>query len=265
MLQPATVRPWVARVVRLGYLAKGLIYSLIGVLAIRVAFGLQGGRLTDPSGVLRTLLRQPLGMIMLALIGIGIVGYAAYYVFEAVADTRRRGGGVKGWTNRSLTIVKAVAYGAVGVQALNIVFFDRRPSGNPEQGARLVMDLPFGNVLLFLIGAGILIYGILQLKMVLEGGADDEIDIARVKREAPWILPFGRFGTAARSVILALMGGTLLWAGLRDRPSDADGYGEAMSTILSFNVWLLAAMGAGLLCFGLYQLCHARYAKIAIE
>ena len=265
MLQPATVRPWVARVVRLGYLAKGLIYSLIGVLAIGVAFGVQGGRLTDPAGVLRTLLRQPLGIFMLALIGIGIVGYAAYYVFEAVADTRHRGGGVKGWTNRSLTIVKAVAYGAVGVQALNIVFFDRRPSGNPEQGARLVMDLPFGDVLLFLIGAGILIYGISQLKMVLEGGADDDIDVARVKREAPWILPFGQFGTAARSVILALMGGTLLWAALRERPSDADGYGEALSTILSFNVWLLAAIGAGLLSFGLYQLCHARYAKIAIE
>ena len=265
MLKPGTVRPWVARVVRLGYFAKGVIYSLMGVLAIRVAFGLQGGRLTDPTGVLRTLLSQPLGLIMLALIGIGIVGYAAYYVFEAVADTRHRGGGVKGWTNRSVTIIKAVAYGAVGVQALNIVFFNRRPSGNPEQGARLVMHLPFGGVLLFLIGVGILIYGLSQLKMVVEGGADDDIDVARVKREAPWILPFGRFGTAARSVILALIGGTLLWAGLRERPSDADGYGEALSMILSYNVWLLAAMGAGLLCFGVYQLCHARYAKITID
>src|SRR5688572_26912206 len=91
MLQPATVRPWVARVVRLGYLAKGLIYSLIGVLAVRLALGMDGGRLTDPSGVLRTLLSQSYGTLLLAIIGFGIVGYAAYYIFEAVADVRRRG------------------------------------------------------------------------------------------------------------------------------------------------------------------------------
>ena len=42
---------WVSRIVRLGYLAKGLIYTLIGVLALRVAFGMRGGRLSEPAGV----------------------------------------------------------------------------------------------------------------------------------------------------------------------------------------------------------------------
>ena len=128
----AAVRPWVSRLVRLGYLAKGLIYSLMGILALRVAFGLRGGRLTDPSGVLRTLLGQPFGRAMLALIGIGIVCYAAYYIFEALADLRRRGGGVRGWTDRSLTIIKAAVYGVIGVQALRVVLFDERPSDRTE-------------------------------------------------------------------------------------------------------------------------------------
>src|SRR5688572_22143247 len=110
------VRPWVGRVVRLGYFAKGVIYSLIGLLAVRLAFGLGGGRLTDPSGVLRTLLAQQFGRVMLAVIGIGIVGYAAYYIFEAAVDLRRRGGGTRGWTDRILTIIKAAVYGVIGVQ-----------------------------------------------------------------------------------------------------------------------------------------------------
>lgn len=80
---PADLSPWVLRVVRLGFLAKGLIYSLIGILAFRLAIGLRGGRLVDSSGVLRTLLGQPFGLIMLAIISIGILGYAAYYVCEA--------------------------------------------------------------------------------------------------------------------------------------------------------------------------------------
>jgi hypothetical protein len=258
------VRPWVSRAVRLGYAAKGLIYSFIGVLALRVALGMQGGTLTDASGVLLRLLRQPFGQFMLAAIGIGITGYAAYYIFEAVADLRHKGGGVRGWLDRSLTIIKAVVYGAIGVEALNIVFFNRRPSGGTEDNAEYVMRLPLGEVLLILIGIGILVYGLTQLRMAWLGQADEDIDAARVRREAGWILPFGRIGTAARSIILILMGGTLLASGLSARPADADGYREALGTISSFHPLLLAAIGAGLLCFGVYQLCHARYAKIAV-
>jgi hypothetical protein len=258
------VRPWVAQVVRLGYLAKGLIYSLIGVLALRVALGMDGGRLTDPSGVLRTVLSQRFGRLMLAVIGIGIVGYAAYYIFEAAADLRHRGGGRRGWTDRSLTMIKAAVYGAVGVQALLVVFFDRQPMDRTEQGARTVMQFPLGAWLLIAIGIGVAVYGVTQLKMAWRGGVDDDIDVSRVRREAPWILPLGRFGIAARSVILIVMGATVARSGWRERASDADGYREALRTVASFDPWLLAAIGAGLLCFGIYQLCHARYARLAL-
>lgn len=258
-------RPWVGRLVRLGYVAKGVIYSLIGVLALRVALGMGGGRLTDASGVLRTLLRQRFGLVMLTMIGIGIIGYAGYYLFEAIADVRRKGSDARGWLDRSLTIIKAVVYGTIGVEALAIVFFDRGSSGNAEDNARWMMRFPLGDVLLVLIGAGVTIYGVTQLHMAWRGVADEDIDVVRVRREASWLLPFGRIGTVARSVILLLIGGTMAVSGLRHRPSDADGYSEAMSTIASFNPWLLAAIGAGLLCFGIYQLCHARYAKIAVD
>ena len=260
-----SIRPWVGAIVRLGYAAKGLIYSLIGILALRLSFGMRGGRLTDPSGVLVTLLQQPFGRVMLAAIGIGIVGYAAYYLFEAIADLRHRGGGVRGWIDRSLTIIKAGAYGLVGIEALNIVFFDGRPSGGAEDSARQVMRFPLGEVFLMLVGLGIAIYGFSQLKMAWEGKADDDIDVARVRREAAWLLPIGLIGTAARSIILIGMGGTLLWSGFQAKPSNADGYSEVLATISSVNPWLLAAMGAGLVCFGLYQLGHAKFAKLAIR
>ena len=259
------VRPWVGRVVRLGYVAKGVIYSFIGVLALRLAFGLRGGRLTDPSGVLRTLLSQPFGRLMLAIIGIGIVGYAAYYIFEAVADLRRRGGGTRGWTDRVLTMIKAAVYGLIGIQALLVVFANRRPLDRTEQGAGVVLQLPLGPWLLIVIGIGVVVYGVTQLKAAWRGGVGDEIDLSRVRREAPWIVPLGRFGTAARSVILMLMGATFARSGWRERASDADGYREALRTIASFDAWLLTAIGAGLLCFGIYQLCHARYARLTLR
>lgn len=226
---------------------------------------MRGGRLTDPSGVLMTLLQQPLGRMLLSTIGLGIVGYAAYYLFDAIVDLRRLGGGVRGWFHRSLTIIKAVAYGTIGIEALNIVLFNRRSSGDAEDSARMVMRFPLGEVLLVLVGMGIVIYGCTQLKMVWEGKADDDLDVERVRREAAWILPLGRIGTTARGVILIGMGVTLLWSGLQARPSNADGYREVMAAIAAVNPWLLLAMASGVMCFGLYQLCHARYAKIAVE
>jgi Domain of Unknown Function (DUF1206) len=251
--------------VRLGYLAKGVIYTSIGVLALRVAFGMRGGRLTDPSGILLQILRQPFGTALLTIIGIGIVGYSAYYLFEAIADLRHKGGGVRGWSNRSLTIIKSAAYGAIGVQALAIVFAGGRPSSDPEGPARAVMHFPLGWILLVLIGAGIAIYGVTQLKMAWHGRADEDIDVMRVRREAWWVLPLGRAGTGARGVILIMMGIGLALAGAREKPSHADGYRDVLLTLASADSWLLAAMGLGLLCFGLYQLCHARYARLPLQ
>ena len=258
------VKPWVSRAVRVGYAAKGLIYSLIGLLALRVAFGMQGGRLTDASGVLLTVLRQRFGLVLLTVIGAGILAYAGYYIFEAVADLRRKGGDARGWFDRALTIVKALVYGAIGVEALGIVFLHNRSASNAEDNARFVMRFPLGDLLLIVIGIGVAIYGLSQLRRTWRGTVDEDIDAAQVRREARWILTLGRIGTAARSVILLIIGGTMAASGMRERPADADGYTEALTMMASYHPWLLMAMGAGLLCFGIYQLCHARYAKIAI-
>jgi hypothetical protein len=259
--------PWVGRIVRLGYLAKGLIYSLIGLLAFRVAIGLRGGRIVDASGALRTLLRQPFGQILLVVIGAGILGYAAYYIFEAVMDVRRKGGGVRGWAERSLTILKAGVYGLVGLEALRLVFIGRRSSGDAEGAARTVMQFPFGDWFLVLVGLGVVVYGVSQLKQTWDGRFGDTFDVSRARREMPWLLPLGRFGTGARSIIIVLMGFALFLAGMQRRPSNADGFRESLISIVSqpFGPWLLGAMGAGLFCYGVFQFFHARYLRIALR
>lgn len=260
----ADLPPWVLRVVRLGFLAKGLIYALIGILAFRLAIGLSGGRIVDSSGVLRTLLDQPFGLIMLVVIAVGILGYAAYYVFEAVMDTGHRGGGLKGWAARTLTIIKAVAYGTIGVEALRLVLGDRSPAGGPEATASMVMLFPLGAWFLVLVGLGIAGYGFDQMKMTWNCEFDDDLDEARVRREARWLLLIGRLGIGARSIILVLMGLTLAWAGVEQQPSNADGYRESLLTLFfqPFGSWILAAMGGGLFLFGLFELAHVKYARI---
>lgn len=260
-----SVQPWVWRLVRLGYLAKGVIYTLIGMLAIRVGSGMSGGRFAEPAGVFIDIVQQPFGRLLLTAAGIGIVAYAAYYIVEAGADLRGKGRTWQGRFDRVLTGIRAAVYGALGVQALRFAWLGDRPTGNPEDQARTVLQMPLGSVLLIVFGIGVAIYGVAQVKMAWDGRADEDIDAARVRREARWVLSLGFVGTAARGIVMCLMGVGLALAGARERPSDADGYREILATIASINPWLMAAMGVGLLCFGLYQLCHVRYAKLALQ
>jgi hypothetical protein len=120
-------------------------------------------------------------------------------------------------------------------------------------------------VLLVLIGGGVAIYGIGQINMAWQDRPDENIDVARVRREAGWVLTLGRAGTAARGVIMVMMGVALALAGAHEKPSQAAGYRDVLSTIASTDPWLLAAIGSGLLCFGLYQLCHARYVRLPLH
>jgi hypothetical protein len=78
------------------------------------------------------------------------------------------------------------------------------------------------------------------------------------------VLTIGRVGGGARGVILVLVGAALARAGFGERPSEAGGMTEAMWTLFAqpYGRWLLAAVAAGLMCFGLFQLLHARYARL---
>ena len=61
------------------------IYGIIGVLAVEMAFG-TGGKTTNQKGALAEIAQQPGGKILLALMAIGLFGYA-----RPVAAARRSG------------------------------------------------------------------------------------------------------------------------------------------------------------------------------
>ena len=97
--------------VRLGYLAKAVVYIVIGVLALKVAAGVRGGRITDQGGALYVVLRQPFGTTMLILIAVGLLTYAAWQIGRAFLGRDRHAH--EGWGSRALTALRALVYGAV--------------------------------------------------------------------------------------------------------------------------------------------------------
>src|SRR3979490_601069 len=67
---------------RAGFVARALIYGIIGILALKLAFG-HGGKLTNQQGALHTVAHQPFGKLLLTLVAIGLGGYAMWRLVRA--------------------------------------------------------------------------------------------------------------------------------------------------------------------------------------
>ena len=70
---------WLARA---GIAARGVIYAIIGVLAIKLAVG-SGGETTNQQGALATIVKQPFGKALLILMAVGLAGYAIWRLVRA--------------------------------------------------------------------------------------------------------------------------------------------------------------------------------------
>ena len=261
----AHVRPWVRRLVRLGYAAKGVIYLLIGALALQVAFG-EGGRITDKDGVLEYVLGLPLGMPLLAAIGVGLLAYAFWEATGAFVHPSRPRDGAKAWLSGALDLVKALIYGGVGWQALRIVTGSGQQQSRGAEGyASEAMQLPFGDWAVVLVGIGVATYGVYQVWLAWQARLDDDMDRSQLRADGlGWVFGVGRAGTGARGGVLAIMGVLLVRAGLDRRPSEAGGIADSLVALMSqpFGLVLLGGIAAGLVCYGVWEVLHARYARL---
>src|SRR3954464_11016527 len=89
--------PAIAALARAGYAAKGVVYILVGGLALlaavgsRLPFDAPEGATTGPRGALHGLVEQPYGKFILVAVAIGLAGYAVWCFVRAVLDPQRDG------------------------------------------------------------------------------------------------------------------------------------------------------------------------------
>src|SRR5690349_4894992 len=76
--------PWVDRAARLGFVARGVVYIIIGILALKIATGDPKQESADKQGALAIVARQPFGEVILVILAIGLGGYAAWRFSEAI-------------------------------------------------------------------------------------------------------------------------------------------------------------------------------------
>src|SRR5690242_8518745 len=71
--------PWIEGLGRFGYVAKGVVYLIVGLLAVQTALG-RGGEPTDQRGALAHIAQAPFGQVLLVVMTVGLIGYAIWKV-----------------------------------------------------------------------------------------------------------------------------------------------------------------------------------------
>lgn len=254
--------PWLARLARLGLGARGVIYLLIGWLALQVAFG--GRRQTDQNGALRTVAAQPFGKLLLWLLALGFAGYALWRFSEAAYGEVGGDGGAKG---RVKSLVRGLVYAALCASAVSIVTGGSGRGSSAQQNQALsarLMQHGWGRILVGLVGLILIGVGVM---LVLEGVQRKFLKQLRTAEMSPGtrtaVERLGMFGTAARGAVFALAGYFVLQAAFTFDPKKARGLDAALHSLAgtALGPWLLALAALGLVAFGLYGLAEARYRR----
>jgi uncharacterized protein DUF1206 len=249
--------------VRLGYVAKAAVYLLVGSLALRVAMGMRGGRLTDPGGALHAVLNHPDGRLHVLIIAAGLLVYAAWQIVSAIMGRRHHARA--GWLARSLGIIRALGYGAIGVQAMKLGLGLRSGHASPVPLVRAAFQLPFGAWIVLAAGVGAACYGVLQIRHAINGHLEPDLDAPTLRRRAgTWALDVARTGIVARAAVFLIIAVGVIRAAIAHRASVAGGMDASLSILnaLPQGTVLLGATALGLLAYGIYQLLHARFADI---
>jgi len=262
------VAPWITRLARLGYAAKAVLYTLVGVLAFGVGRG-TGGRTTGSRGALITILSAPFGRVLLGLIAAGLIGYAVWRVVEGITDPDRRGSDLKGLALRGSFIGRGLLHGLLGISAARVALGGVSGGDDGQTAERWsarILDAPGGEAMLMGVGLALIGFSLYQLYRAFASKIGRRIDLTAMSPGAArWAVIVSRFGIAARGLIFGLMGAAVFRAARQQDASEAGGTGESLQAVAQAGRWPLMLVALGLIAYGAYELINARYRRIRID
>lgn len=243
---------WLARV---GLAVRGVVYVLLGYLALTAG----KADIDDGAGdMFRVLHAIPGGSVVLYIAAAGLVGYALYRLSAALFDIERKGTSWKGRAARVGYLASALVHLVMAWTATRIASGARGAGKDSSaQMAGGVLDVPFGETLLGLVGVGLLAAALLQARNAVTASFMRHIS-SRAPAFTCWI---GRAGHAARAVVMSVIGWSLLRTAWFGQSREVVSLGEAINNLRDMGLGF-HLVAAGLLFFGIFSMITARYRVI---
>jgi hypothetical protein len=250
---------------RFGLVARGVVYAVIGILALKLALG-DGGDAKNQRGALQTIAQGPFGKVLLAIVAIGLIGYATWRLVraalghgpEANDDTK----------DRIKSLVSGLAYAGLCVTALQILFGSGGgggPANNPDKATGGVLDWPAGQVLVVIAGLIFVGVGIDQARRGIQRKflEDSKTEQMNEGTEKAFTLA-GVAGHVSRAVVFAMIGWFLVRAAIDYDPDKAVGLDGALAKLgqSTYGPLALGVVAAGFVAFAAYSILDARYRRV---
>jgi hypothetical protein len=248
---------------RAGLVARGVVYAVVGVLALKLALG-DGGKATSQQGALKTIAGQPFGKVLLVALAIGLGGYAIWRFMRAAAGHGREDS--DSGFDRVAALFSGLAYAALCVTAIAILAgAGGGGSGSPKKATGGVLDWTGGPLLVGIAGAVFVGVGLYQ---AYKGVARKFLETSKTHDMNEGVergfTVLGVCGHIARGVVFTLIGYGLIRAAIDYDPKTAVGLDGALRKLAhaSYGPLLLGIVAAGFVMFAIYSMADARYRKV---
>jgi hypothetical protein len=255
---------------RLGLAARGAMYAIVGVIALQIAFGGGGssGGQADKGGAVRELASHSYGSVALWILAVGVAGLTLWRLSEAIFGASGSGG--KELAQRLKSLGRAALYGTFCVSLILFLLGDSQHAtkDSDSQSQTLtarVMNHTGGRWLVGLAGiVGLAVGGYLGYRAARKKFLEN-LDLTTAgPRVRGAVTKLGQYGGIARGVVVVGVGIFLLVAAIRFDPSKAQGVDGTLRSLADAPLGpvLLTLVACGLIAFGAYSCCEARWRKV---
>ncbi|MCR5872337.1 DUF1206 domain-containing protein [Sphingomonas sp. J344] len=232
---------------RIGFATRGVLYAVIAYLVIRT------GRAEDPGGALEYL-SDGSGKFLLGVMAAGLLAYGIWRLADAALNIEDHDADKKGVVERVGAGLSGLVHLFLTWQAVQLMQGVSSGGNGVQESARTALTFPGGGIAILLVGAVVLLVGIVQLVRAAKGSFLRHLEPEMAKRT--WVAWSGRAGYAARGVVFLIVGYFLVAAGFDASSSEVGGMDAALAWIDS-PVDMIVALG--LFGFAVFSLVEARW------
>jgi hypothetical protein len=253
---------WLARA---GLVARGVLYVVIGIIAVQIAVT-GSRRQADRTGAVRLVAHTPFGSVLLWLLVAGFAGMTLWRLLEAIWGASGPDGRTA--ATRLGSLARAVLYGIITYGILEYALGIGQPASSDQQSRDLTaaaMRHPGGQVVVAIAGVVIVIAGLVIMYRAYKRSFVRHLDMSgATPATRAAVTRLGQIGGVARGVVFSTVGVFLVVAAWDASPRQAKGIDSALRALAHtpLGPLLLAVVAIGLVIFGIYSCCDARWRQV---
>lgn len=258
---------WTEPLARAGLVARGVVFGVFGVIAVRLAFlGSTAGEEASTTGAFSELVEKPLGTFLVGATVVGLLAWAAA-CFVAVASGRNGSKpGASDAGDRARDAFRGAIAVAIAVAGWRVLTQGEGAgsggSGQEREWTARLMDAPAGQLLVGAVGLAVLGVGVWKVVKAVRRDFLERVELGRMEGPVPrrGLEGLGVVGHIGRGLVFAIVGGFVLKAAVEHDPDESKGIDTALRDLAGGGPGriLLVATAVGLVAYGLWCVVEAR-------